>query len=72
MNALGSCVRLTAPCSPQRVSHRLEAARDNPRHQRQEAAAVQWVVHLLLDCSHLLAAVQPRTQNGQHLPFPFV
>ena len=72
MRALGSCVRLTAPCSPQRVSHRLEAASDNPRHQRQEAAAVQQMKSLRPGCSHLLTAVQPHTQNGHHLPFPFV
>ena len=72
MNALGSCVRLTAPCSPQRVSHRLEAARDSPRHHRQEAAAVQQMESLRLGCNHLLTAVQPHTQNAHYLPFPFV
>ena len=72
MNALGSCVRLTAPCSPQRVSHRLEAARDCLRHHRQEAAEVQQVESLRLVCNHLLKAVQPPTQNTYHLSLPFV
>ena len=72
MNALGSCVRLTAPCSPQRVFHRLEAARDSPRHHRQEAAIVQQVKSFRPGCSHLLTAVQPHTQNRYHLSLPFV
>ena len=72
MNAFRSYARLATPCYPRRDFHLLEAARNNPRHHRQEAAAVQWVVHLLLDCSYLLTAVQPHTQNGHHLPFPFV
>ena len=72
MSALGSCVRLTAPCSPQRVSHRLEAARDSPRHHRQEAAAIQQKESLRLGCNHLLMAVQPHTQNRYHLSLPFV
>ena len=72
MNALGSCVRLTAPCSPQRVSHRLEAATDSPRHHRQEAAAVQQVEYHRFGCNHLLTAVQPHTQNRYHLSLPFV
>ena len=72
MNALGSCVRLTAPCSPQRVSHRLEAARDCLRHHRQEAAAVQQKESLRPGCSYLLTAVQPHTQNRYHLSLPFV
>ena len=72
MSALGYSVRLASPCYPRIVLHGAVAARDCPRRHRQEAAAVQWVVPLLLDCSHLLTAVQPRTQNGQHLPFPFV
>lgn len=53
-------------------SHRLEAASDNPRHQRQEAAAVQQMKSLRPGCSHLLTAVQPHTQNRYHLSLPFV
>ena len=72
MNALGCCARLATPCSPHRYSHRLEAARDSPRHHRQEAAAVQQVESLRLGCNHLLMAVQPHTQNRYHLSLPFV
>ena len=72
MSALGCCVRLATPCSPRRDFHRLEAARDNPRHHRQEAAEVQHKVSLRLGCNHLLTAVQPHTQNRYHLSLPFV
>ena len=72
MSALGCYVRLATPCSPHRYSHRLEAARDSPRHHRQGAAAVQQVESLRLGCSQLLAAVQPHTQNRYHLSLPFV
>lgn len=72
MSALGCYVCLATPCSPHRYSHRLEAARDSPRHHRQEAAEVQQVESLRLVCNHLLKAVQPHTQNRYHLSFPFV
>ena len=72
MSALGYSVHLASPCYPRIVLHGAVAARDCPRHHRQEEAAVQRVVSLLLDGSHLLTAVQPQTQNGHHLPFPFV
>ena len=72
MSALGCGVRLATLDYPRIVLHGAVAAIGSPRHHRQEAVAAQRVKPLLLDCSHLLTAVQPRTQNGQHLPFPFV
>lgn len=72
MSALGCYVRLATPCPPHRYSHRLEAARDSPRHHRQEAVAVQQMKSLRPGCSHLLTAVQPHTQNRYHLSLPFV
>ena len=72
MNAFGSYAHLTAPSYPRRDFHRLEAARDNPRHHRQEAAAIQQMESLRLGCNHLLTAVQPHTQNRYNLSLPFV
>ena len=72
MNAFGSYAHLATPCSPRIDSHRLEAARDSPRHHRQEAATVQQMESLRLGCNHLLMAVQPHTQNRYHLSLPFV
>ena len=72
MNAFGSYAHLATPCYPRRNFHRLEAARDNPRHHRQEAASVQQMESLRLGCNHLLMAVQPHTQNRYHLSLPFV
>ena len=72
MNAFGSYARLATPRYPHRDFHRLEAARDNPRHHRQEAAAIQQMESLRLGCNHLLTAVQPHTQNRYYLSLPFV
>ena len=72
MSALGCGVRLATLDYTRIVLHGAVAAIGSPRHHRQETAATQWVMPLLLDCSHLLTAVQPHTQNGHHLPFPFV
>ena len=72
MNAFGSYARLATPCYHLIAFHGAVAARDCPRRHRQEATAAQRLVSLLLDCCHLLTAVQPQTQNGHHLPFPFV
>ena len=38
MSALECCQPLATPCIPRIVLHLLEAARDCPRHRRQEAA----------------------------------
>ena len=72
MSALGCGVRLATLDYPRIVLHEAVAAIGSPRHHRQEATAAQRLVSLLLDCCHLLTAVQPQTQNGHHLPFPFV
>lgn len=72
MNAFGSYARLATPCYPRRDFHLLEAARNNPRHHRQEAAAIQQMESLRLGCNHLLTAVQPHTQNRYNLSLPFV
>lgn len=72
MSDLGCSVRLATLDYPRIAFHGAVAARDCPRHHRQETAAAQRLVSLLLDCSHLLTAVQPHIQNAHHLPFPFV
>ena len=72
MSVLECCVHLATPYSPHSDFHRLEAARDSPRHHRQETAAVQQMEYLRLGCNHLLTAVQPHTQNRYHLSLPFV
>ena len=72
MRDLGCSVRLASLCYPRIAFHGAVAARGCACHHRQEAAAAQRVVSLLLDCSHLLTAVQPHIQNAHHLPFPFV
>ena len=72
MNALGSYAHLATPYSHHRDFLRLEAARDSPRHHRQEVAAIQQMESLRLGCNHLLTAVQPHTQNRYHFSLPFV
>ena len=72
MSDLGGYVRYASLCYPRIVLHEAVDAIGSPRHHRQEATAAQRLVSLLLDCCHLLTAVQPQTQNRYHLPFPFV